>query len=127
MDRMSFPLNHLGKQRIVVSGRFRPNGANAVDSDYNKGRGFTAARTGTGAFTVTLDGYPFGQIDDVQWNLMLNAVDDKFLVGGAVDADAGTIKVVVWDVSGGAAADVASNANNWICFKATIRNSGTEL
>lgn len=127
MDRMSFPLSHLGKKRVVVSGRFRPNGSSAIDEDYNKGKGWSVAYTATGKYTVTLDGYPFGQIDDVQWSLMLNAAADQFINGGAVDSDAGTIVGLVWDVSGTGAADIASNANNWICFKATIRNSGAEL
>jgi hypothetical protein len=126
MDRTTYPANHYGANRVIVAGRFRPNAGSAVDNTLNKGVGFTVARTGAGAFTVTIAGYPFGQIDDVQWSLWLNAADDKFVQGGPIDSAAGTIKVVVWDISGAAATDVASNANNWITFSCVIRDSSEE-
>lgn len=126
MDRMTYPMNHYGKNRVVVAGRFRPNAGSAVSNALNKGVGFTAARTGTGAFTITIAGFPFGQIDDVQFSLLLNAAGDQFLVGGAGDAALGTIKVTAWDVSDNAAADIASHANNWISFSCVIRDSSEE-
>jgi hypothetical protein len=126
MDRATFPAQHLGANRVEVCGRFRPNGSSAVNNALNKGIGFTVTRTGVGAFTILVAGFPFGQFDSAQASLWLNAADDKFIVGGAVDEEAGTAKLTVWDISGAAAADVASNANNWISFSIMIRDSSEE-
>jgi hypothetical protein len=100
--------------------------SSAVSNALNKGIGFTVTRTGVGAFTILVAGFPFGQIDSAQASLWLNTPDDKFVQGAAIDEDAGTAKIVVWDISGAAVADVASNANNWISFSIMIRDSSEE-
>jgi hypothetical protein len=125
-DRITYPLTHLGHGRVSIAGRFRPNGSSAVSSTYFTGKGFTAAHTSTGKFTVTLnEGLVFNQIDHVEASLWLNAADDKMVQVGAVSASSRTIVINVWDKSGGAVADVASNANNWISFE-VIGRLGSE-
>lgn len=126
MSRNAYPLNAVGQSRVVASGRFRPNGSSAISNALNKGKGWTVVRTLTGVYTVTIAGAPFGQLDDVIAQLMLGTAGDQFCIGGAVDAAAGTIVINAWDISGAAVADVASNADNWIAFSCTIRNSSEE-
>lgn len=113
----------LGKGVKVIAGSFAPNGSSAVDSTSIKGKGFSVARTGAGAFTITLqDAYV--ALLSAQASLQLHTADDKFVLLGDVDVTSGkTVKLVVWDISDAAATDVAANANNRIHFVLVLSNS----
>lgn len=116
-------LQALGKGVKVIAGSFAPNGASAVAATSRKGKGFSVARTSAGLFTITLqDAYTAMLSADV--SLQLAAADDKFVQVGAVDVvTAKTIQIRVWDISDGAVADVAANANNRIHFCFVLSNS----
>lgn len=116
----------LGKGYVILSGRFRPNGNGTIDNTLNKGRGWTVARTGVGEYTVTLqDGYvdAIAIVPGVQVNALLKGCVQ---LTGAVDVTtAKTFKIQYQEESAGAlaAAEIASNANNWVHFTAILRNS----
>lgn len=119
----------LGKGIVTIQGRFRPNGASAIDNTLNRGRGWSVARTGVGAYAVTLeDKYvdAVAVIPSVQVNTLLKGCVQ---LTGAVDATAGpsaaafTIQYQEETAGALAAAEIASNANNWVHFVAVLRNS----
>ena len=107
----------------IVSGSFKPNGSSAVDNTANTGAGWTVARTGVGAFLVTLDdGYP--GILSATATLAMNAAADSKCILGAIDvttAAGGT--VIIRTVTTASAADIAAHANNRIHFCLVLRNT----
>jgi len=111
----------LDEEVKIVAGSFAPDTANAPTTV--RGRGFTVARTSTGLFTVTLaDTYPLLIAGDV--SLQLAAGADLIVQLGAIDvASAKTVQIRVWDISDGAVADIAANANNRINFVLVLKNS----
>jgi hypothetical protein len=119
-------LQVLGKGVRVLAGSFRPNAASAIDNTLNKGLGWSVARTGVGAYTVTLqDGFvgALAIIPSVQVNTLLKGCVQ---LTGAVDVTtAKTFVIQYQEESAGAlaAAEIASNANNWVHFVAFLRNS----
>jgi hypothetical protein len=111
----------LDKGVVMLQGSFAPDTANAPTTV--KGKGFSVARTSTGLFTITLQD-TYQHLISGQVSLQLAAGDDKFVQLGAVDvASAKTIQIRVWDISGGAVADIAANANNRINFSLLLKNS----
>lgn len=115
----------LGKNRVIVSGSFAPNGSSAISAASNKGKGWTVARTSTGLFTITLDSV-YNQLDSAVASLQLATADDKFAQIGTVTLASKTIVITVWDISGAAVADVAADANNRINFCFVFRNANHE-
>lgn len=122
-SRVTDFLKAILKGGVVVAGGFRPNGAGAIDNTLNVGtKGWTVARTGAGQFTITLDdGYP--SVVAVVGMSQLNAALDGFIQGrGALDVT--TAKTMVLEnMIGAVATDIASNANNWVYFIAFLKNS----
>jgi hypothetical protein len=113
----------LGKGVKIIAGSFAPNGAGAVSSASNKGKGFSVARTGVGVFTITLED-SYVSLLGANLGLQLSAADDKILQLGDIDVlSAKTIVIRVWDISGAAVADIAANANNRINFSLYLANS----
>jgi hypothetical protein len=109
---------------VLLSGSFRPNGASAVSNTTNTGHGFTVARTSAGVFTITLSDKFNSLISVGGLSLQLSAPDDKIVQWGAIDVVTGKTAVInVWDISGAAVADVASNASNRIHFTLVVKNS----
>lgn len=105
----------------IIAGSFAPNGSSAVDATSNQGTGWTVARGGTGSFTVTLDSkYP--GIVSATATLALNAVADSKLQLGAIDVSSAKT-VVINNITGATAADIAANANNRIHFCLVLRNT----
>lgn len=45
----------IGKDRVMVHGKFRPNGASGLVAGATKGYGFSVVRTSAGLYTLTLD------------------------------------------------------------------------
>lgn len=125
-NRTFYFFQSLDQVPILLVGSFAPNGSSAIDSTLNKGRGYTVARTGVGAFLVTLtDSYPY--LLAANATLQLATAADKEAQIGAVGKDArGNILnfvVRIWDKSDAALADVAADANNRINFTLTLNNT----
>jgi hypothetical protein len=103
---------------IALSGSFAPAGTGAPTA--SKGAGFTATRTGVGAFLLTFD-QPYNHLVAATGNLQLAAAADSVVQFGNYDATAKTLVVRV--LTAGVAADVAADANNRIHFDLTFKNS----
>ena len=116
-----------GREKVDLDISFQPNGTGAVDNTQNKGQTqATVTRTGVGVFNVVLkDGY--ADLDSIAFGVRLNAaVATLVVVTGAVDVNVTkTFTITVMQESAGtfAAADIANNANAWICIKGTLANS----
>jgi hypothetical protein len=120
-----------GRERVIVSGSFAPNGSSAVattrtDTTALRGVGWTVARTSAGLFTITFNGgRRYNQLDCFVAFLQQATGGDQFVQGGSytpptATAD-GTITVRLWDISGAAVDDQAADANNRIHFLAVFR------
>ena len=112
------PLEHFGRKRIRLSGRFFPNGNSAIVLASNQGRkGWTVAYTSTGLYTLTLYCRPM-KLLLLGLGLQLNAAAARSLQWGAVTFNAdGTTTVQIRNVdAAGAVQDIAANANNSISF-----------
>ena len=121
-DRNFDELQILGKFKKVIAGSFAPNGSSAVDNTSNTGRGFSVARTGVGAFTITLED-KYAALDQIGFQLALGTPASAHdICVGAVDvSSAKTIAFVHY--SGGAAADIAAATGNRIYFELVLANS----
>lgn len=113
----------IGNGVTIMIGRFRPNGASAIDNTLNGGTpGWTVARTGVGQYTITLaDGWvTHGAIIP---SVQLNAAADGFIqLRGAIDVT--TAKTFVLENCVAATpTEIASHANNWVHFVAYLKNS----
>jgi hypothetical protein len=111
----------LGNARVILSGSFQPNGANAAVLGI-KGVGFSVAHTpGGNLYTVTLqDSYPdydFVGID-VQGPTQLTAQL-------AAEPDVKVAKTLVLALynNSGAVNDAAFNANQRVHFQAVLKNT----
>jgi hypothetical protein len=88
------PFRVIGKDRTMVHGCFRPNGATGIVTGSKKGVGFSVARTSAGLYTITLDS---------TWPALISAsakvrsADGNHInaVFGDYDASAGTIQMRV--------------------------------
>lgn len=105
------------KGEIILAGSFRPNAASAP-TVYRGNWISSIAHTATGVWTITMKEKFRGWQGIVACavSLRMNALALTILQFGAIDLDAGTIIIRGATESGGtlAAADIASNANNWI-------------
>lgn len=106
-------------QLKVVVGSFAPAGTGAVTN--TKGAGFTVARTGVGAYLVTLTDRYFDLVAGGATAQLATPAGRAALVG-TYDATAGTVVISVVDEAG-APADIAANANNRVNFVLWFRNS----
>lgn len=121
--RKRFQMETLGEGRLLIGGRFQPNGSSAVDMTTAEGTtGWTVAWTSTGLFTVTLDDvwqYAFNK----QLTLELTAGDDKMPQWGVIALASKTLQIRIWDISAAAVADIANDAGNWIDWGMTLKRS----
>lgn len=123
MNRNYDDIKAFGKGLVKISGSFAPNGSSAVSSASVKGKGFSVARTSAGLFTVTLEDKYVALISG-KCQLQLASAADQMAQLGAIDVtSAKTVQIRVWDISDGAVADVAANANNRIHFELTLSRS----
>jgi hypothetical protein len=107
---------------VDIHCRFRPNGSSAISNSLNKGHGITVAYSATGAYLATYADYIMDVITFFP-SLSLAAADDKIIMGGAISASGKTAYIYMWDISGAGAADITSNANNWIHVNSTVKVS----
>jgi hypothetical protein len=107
---------------VVVAGSFAPNGSSALSAASTYGVGFTAAYTSTGLYTITFaDLYP--KLVSFTCSLQEHTAGDQILIIGDYSATAGTITITNWDISGGAATDIAASTYNRINFVAHFSNT----
>lgn len=118
--RRFFDTQSLTKELKVIAGSFAPAGSDPVTDVV--GKGFSVARTDTGEFTITLEDKYVDLIAGIA-NVQLNAAADVFLQLGAYDADAKTLIVNAWDISGTGLADISANANNRVNFTLYLQNT----
>lgn len=120
-SRTTHVVKSLNRELVKVLGSFAPAAAGAVTTV--KGKGFTVARTGVGAFLVTFAD-KYNELVSGRASLQLNALADTDVIMGAYDASAKTLVLLV--KTAGVAADIAANANNRIHFEISFRNSSIE-
>lgn len=118
--RRFFDTQSLTKEIKLIAGSFAPAGTGAVTAV--KGKGFSVARTDVGEFTVTLENKYVNLIAGIA-DIQLATAGDAFMQIGAYDADAKTLVLNAWDISGTALADISANANNRINFKLYLQNT----
>lgn len=112
---------HKGAERVIIEGRFKPNGSSALDTTVIEGSGYTVAYTSTGLYTVTLDKVYAGLICAMACLQLTTGADQKVEIG-VVTLASKTIQIRVWDISGTAVADIAAAAGNWISFYFSLRD-----
>jgi len=115
---------HLGHKRLLVMGSFGPNSTSSPLAASHYGNGFTAVRTGTGAHRLDFSS-TFNTLECFIPTLQYDSAIDRYAVGGALSASAGTAVVTTYDISAGAT-DVTADANRRIHFLAIGRLTGTE-
>lgn len=112
-------LNSLAPTRVVVGGSFATDGSG--DPGTLTGRGFTATRQAVGHYRVSLDrtyqaleaAAPSYEIDDLTTDLVIRVK--------AVNLTSKWVDFTVYDISGGAAANLVSGK---IHFVLIFRNTG---
>lgn len=107
-----------GRNKVVIDGRFNPNGVNPVTGVI--GIGFTVARTGVGIFTITLED-AYASLESAHATVQLVAAADTYAQFGAYDATLRTL--IVRTLTAGVPADIAADTNNRVHFELTMRNT----
>ena len=119
-SRSTFPIESLERCPVMIAGSFKPNSTSALVASETKGKGFTAARSGVGTFTITCDD-TFPDLLSVIATLRLNTVGDQYVQPVSFASKVLTLKIV--DASSGAAVDIAHNANNVVSFMCMFKNA----
>lgn len=113
---------HKGEIRLV--GSFRPNGSSTPTVWYGNWI-YSIVHSATGVWTITMKSKYRGWqgILGMFVSLRFASLSLTLAQFGAVDLDAGTIVIDVATESGGtlAAADIASNAANWIDIELVLK------
>ena len=120
-NKIFFDVQSANPEVKIIAGSFAPNGSSAIDADSNSGAGWSVAYTSTGKYTVTLDQIYPGIISATA-TLALNAVADSKVQLGAIDDPSGKT-IVINNITGTSAADIAAHANNRIHFCLVLRNT----
>lgn len=120
----------LNRHVNYVHGRWRPNGASAVDNTLNVGRGFTVTRTGVGVATVKIN-TPARAILDFEahiWDVGPTGAGGQLRVAVSDFAQGTdgmwTVTLTQTDLNNAGPAAIewlASDAKNWISFTATLQ------
>jgi len=109
---------HAESRVTFISGSFAPAGTGAPTAV--RGSGFTVARSGVGAYTITLDRV-YLQLVAVNATVQLASVADLNMQVGAVDLAAKTIALSA--LAGATPTEIAANANNRVHFSIQVRDS----
>ena len=112
---------------VRIGGAFRPNGSSAFSNSTSTNTLYgiaTIARNSAGNFTVTL---PFGaaSIRSIRLGYRLSALPANvasIMVIGAPTVSTSAISFVIQYAENNVAADIASNAANWIDWEITVDN-----
>lgn len=115
-------LEVVGYGVTLLCGSFAPNGASAIDSASNKGRGYTVARSAQGLFTVTLANLGWSSLLCGTLTPQMAAATSVNLQFRAVDVTtAGTVQIA--NAPAGSDTDIAANANNRVHFALFLATS----
>lgn len=125
-QRQTLESTHKGEVRL--SGSFRPNGSSTPTVWYGNWIS-SIAHTATGVWTITIKEKYRGLQGAlaILVSARFNAFSPTVIQLGAIDLDAGTIVVMAGTESASdiAAADIASNANNWIDLELCLQYTKT--
>lgn len=117
-NRLFFPTKSPERELVEICGIIFPQSTSAPTST---GKGFSVARTSAGLFTITLENtYPTLVCATASLSLATPATDHH-LVFDAWDSSAGTITIT--HITGGSAADISADADNWIGFRLSLKNA----
>lgn len=113
-------LHAVGKRRYLLVGQFSPNGQSAVASPTQFTAGFTAARTGTGVFVVTLND-PWLRITPMFQNLVTATKQNITVQATAISLGNGsttlpTFTMTAFTMGGTTATDITADAGTYITF-----------
>lgn len=102
--------------RILIAGHFHPAAGGAVTGLVGEGV-LSAARTGAGEFTVTLND-DYSAIEWADAHLGMSSATDSVAQVGDISADPATggATVKLHTLTAGVAADIAADANNTVFF-----------
>lgn len=124
-ERPTYPRRSYGRAEVVFCGRFKPNGGSPITNTQGStvfGRGFSVARTGTGVFTLTIQG-TLGTFLHGRADLHSSTISDGGDIRVQVPTESGGNTTVVLthygEDAGGlrTAEDVAAAADNFISFE----------
>lgn len=110
------------RELVTVAGSFAPASTGAPTTV--RGTGFTVARTGVGTFRLTLDRVWPSLVSAVGTLQLATADHDRHVQISAVDLASKTVDLKIMDVTAGASADVAANADNRVNFLLLLKRSG---
>lgn len=113
---MSFEIRTEVRGADLYIGSFRPNGSSAVSATQNRGSNFSVTRTNTGEFTVVLRNLGGKRVVAAHAHLRLATAGNSFAQCGTVTYSGANASLVITTLTGGSAADIASNADNVISF-----------
>lgn len=105
----------------IIAGSFKTNASSDPVAADNTGKGWSVARTATGTWTVTLED-TYVELISGQCSLAHNAAGDHKLQWGAIDV-ASAKTLVIRNITGTSATDLAVNANNRVHFALFLRNT----
>lgn len=105
-------------ETVFLTGSFAPAGTGAVTDV--KGRGVSVARTGAGAFLVTLR-QKYNHLLSAVGSVQLASAADMAVQFGAYDASAGTL--VLRTQAGATPTDISANANNRVHFTLALQKT----
>jgi hypothetical protein len=98
----------VGRDRVVVEGSFRPNGATGVVSGSSKGHGWSVARASAGLYTVTFDDFGY-QLDSFFCSLREAAKTPTIVQAGDVSSANKTVQIQVLQGAAGNVVELAGH------------------
>lgn len=112
----------LNRDVVMIAGRFTGNGASSPLAANNLGRGFSVTRTGTGAYTITLNsGLTFPNALAMLATVQQNTPSGRNVVVGAFNPTTRSFAVQVYDLATPTAQDLASTET--LSFMLVMTNS----
>lgn len=102
----TFPVAAPRRETKVLTGNFTCNGSSAVATSTIKGDISSVTRDGTGTYTITLK-QSWRQVGYIGVSLVGSG--DQYARVKSQDVANGTFVIEIWDLSGGAVADSASD------------------
>lgn len=128
------PKGTVNQQVVTIDGRFRPNGSSAIDNTENVGlQGCSVAYSTTGIYVITLDD-KYNYVYSVNPSCELATAADTQIQwtssGTGTDTRGNSVTTItVTALTAGSAADIASNAGNWIavsirCSRGVLGSTG---
>lgn len=90
----------VGRDRVVVEGSFRPNGASGIVAGSQKGTGWSVARTSAGLYTVTFDDFGY-QLDSFLAGVREVSGSPVICNGSVVDTANKTAQIQVMQANAG--------------------------